>query len=89
MHQAIAAVRDHPRVSVPLHLRNAPTSLMKSLSYGKNYEYPHEADDAYVKGVQYLPDELAGKARFYEPSERGYEKTIGERITFLKSKSAK
>ncbi len=87
MHAAVAAVHEHPKVGVPLHLRNAPTAFMKSLDYGKDYEYPHEAEDAYLKGVQYLPNELSGKVRFYEPSERGYEKTINERIAFLKSKA--
>ncbi len=82
MHSALAAIKRHGKVAVPLHLRNAPTGLMKSLGYGAEYEYPHEHQNAYVGDVRYLPDEV-GNAKFYEPSERGYEKTIKERLEFL------
>ncbi|HTY56095.1 MAG TPA: replication-associated recombination protein A, partial [Candidatus Binataceae bacterium] len=61
---------------VPLHLRNAPTPMMKSLGYGKGYQYAHEYEDA-VSGQTHLPDELAGKV-YYEPNERGYESRIRE-----------
>lgn len=83
MHAAIAAVKETPKVEVPLHLRNAPTNLMKSMDYGKGYQYPHNHEDGHVKNVQYLPDQLKGQI-FYEPSERGYEKTIRERLQKLK-----
>ena len=87
MHAAIAAVQEHPKVAVPLHLRNAPTNLMKDLGYGENYEYPHESEEGFAAGVQYLPDEL-GQRRFYEPAARGYEVKIGERLRHYKSLSA-
>jgi putative ATPase len=86
MHAALVAIAQHPKVGVPLNLRNAPTKLMKELEYGKDYQYPHSFENAHVGGVQYLPDELKGK-RFYEPSERGYEKTINERLAVWRGKS--
>jgi putative ATPase len=65
---------------VPLHIRNAPTKLMKELEYGKGYLYAHDFAEAYVP-QDYLPDELRGKGpQFYRPTERGYEKIIGERL---------
>jgi putative ATPase len=86
MHRALDAIRRHPKASVPLHLRNAPTGLMKSIGNGAGYQYPHDAQHGYVAGVQYLPDQVKGEV-FYQPSDRGYEKTISERIAFLKNKS--
>ncbi len=65
---------------VPLHIRNAPTALMKGLGYGDGYRYAHDYEDAYVS-QDYFPDELQGKAQsFYLPTDRGYEKIIRERI---------
>ena len=65
---------------VPLPIRNAPTKLMKDLEYGKGYLYAHDYAEAYVP-QDYLPDELRRKGlRFYRPTERGYEKIIGERL---------
>ena len=65
---------------VPLHIRNAPTKLMKEMEYGKGYLYAHDFAEAYVP-QDYLPDELREKGlQFYRPSERGYEKIIGERL---------
>jgi putative ATPase len=65
---------------VPLHIRNAPTKLMKELEYGKGYLYAHDFAEAYVP-QDYLPDELRGKGpQFYRPTERGYEKIIRERL---------
>ena len=83
MHKAIEAVKQHPKVSVPVHLRNAPTGLMKSLGYGQEYQYPHDFEKGYVPGVQYLPDELAGE-KFYEPADRGAESAIRERLEYLR-----
>jgi len=85
MHKVLEAIKQTPKVSVPLHLRNAPTRLMKDLSYGKGYQYPHDTEDAYVSSVQYLPDELAGET-YYEPSERGREKTIKQLMLERKKK---
>jgi len=67
---------------VPLHLRNAPTKLMKDLGYGRDYRYAHNEDDAYVAGENYFPDEMA-KPHFYEPSERGLEAKIRARLAEL------
>jgi len=86
MHSAIDAVAQHPSSSVPLHLRNAPTKLMKDLSYGAEYQYPHDSPEGFVKGVQYMPDALVG-TRFYEPKDSGYEKNILERQKLLKDNS--
>jgi len=63
---------------VPLHLRNAPTGLMKSLGYGAGYKYAHDFEGHYIE-QQYLPDDLTGE-RFYEPSDQGYEATIRRRM---------
>jgi len=63
---------------VPLHLRNAPTSLMKSLDYGKGYQYAHDQPDA-VAAMDCLPERLQGR-RFYQPTERGFEKEIKRRL---------
>ncbi len=63
---------------VPLHIRNAPTRLMKELDYGKDYKYAHDYQDAYVP-QEYMPEKLQGKA-LYNPTDAGYEKTIRERV---------
>ena len=63
---------------VPLHIRNAPTGLMKDMGYGKDYLYAHDFEDAYVP-QEYLPDALKGQS-YYNPTERGYEKIIRERM---------
>jgi putative ATPase len=63
---------------VPLHIRNAPTRLMKDLNYGKGYQYAHDHKDAYVP-QSYLPEALEGQ-RFYLPTNRGYEKMVGQRL---------
>jgi putative ATPase len=73
------AAREHGSLPVPLSLRNAPTGLMRNLGYGRDYEYPHDDPDAVVP-AEYLPDELAGTV-FYRPTDRGYEKTIRDRLT--------
>jgi putative ATPase len=64
---------------VPLHIRNAPTRLMKELGYGKDYKYAHDFENAFVPQA-YLPEELKGQA-YYNPTNRGYEKIIRERLT--------
>jgi putative ATPase len=63
---------------VPLHIRNAPTGLMKDLGYGKGYLYAHDFEDAYIP-QDYLPESLKGQS-YYNPTERGYEKIIRERM---------
>jgi putative ATPase len=71
----ISDTRNDP---VPLHLRNAPTGLMKNLGYGKDYKYPHNHPGHFVQET-YLPPSLQGKT-YYHPSEQGFEKTVKERI---------
>jgi putative ATPase len=63
---------------VPLHIRNAPTRLMRELGYGKDYKYAHDFGNAFVP-QEYLPEELKDQA-YYEPTDRGYEKIIRERL---------
>jgi putative ATPase len=80
--QVKATIEKTGTLPVPLHIRNAPTKLMKELDYGKGYRYAHDFADAYVP-QEYLPDELRGKGgRFYRPTDRGYEKIIGERLDY-------
>jgi putative ATPase len=72
------AVRKHGSLPVPLHLRNAPTPLMKGMGYGRDYEYAHNAPGRFV-AARNLPDEL-GQATFYEPTREGAEAQIAERL---------
>ncbi|HKB46077.1 MAG TPA: replication-associated recombination protein A, partial [Ktedonobacterales bacterium] len=76
--RASAAAAEHPADPVPLHIRNAPTKLMDDLGYGAGYKYAHAHDNAYAP-QEYLPEALRG-ARWYEPTEFGYEKTVKERM---------
>ena len=62
-----------------MHLRNAPTRLMKEIGYGKNYQYAHDSRDGLV-AQEHLPDKLTGKT-FYQPTDRGYEAVILDRLT--------
>jgi putative ATPase len=75
---ARAAARDTPAAPVPLHIRNAPTRLMKDLGYGKDYSYAFDSED-HITDQEYLPEELRG-TRFYQPSRFGHEKRIMERL---------
>lgn len=75
---ALAAARNSPAEPVPLHIRNAPTGLMKDLGYGSGYQYAHNSPTGYIP-QEYLPEKLRGQ-RFYEPGELGFEKKIRERI---------
>ena len=71
----VARTRNEP---VPLHLRNAPTGLMKALGYGRDYKYAHDYEEARVE-QSHLPDSLRGR-RYYHPTERGYEAKLGQRM---------
>jgi putative ATPase len=73
-----AVVRKTGSLPVPLHIRNAPTRLMKNLGYGQDYKYAHNHKDAFVP-QDYLPEELQGQF-YYTPSERGHEKIIKQRL---------
>jgi len=80
-------VRSSGTLPVPLHLRNAPTALMRSLGYGKAYQDPHEAPEHFVS-AEYLPDELRGR-RYYEPTAQGDERAIAERLGAWRAASGK
>ncbi|MFA5825846.1 MAG: replication-associated recombination protein A [Gallionellaceae bacterium] len=73
---------------VPLHLRNAPTKLMKQLDYGKDYRYAHEEAEGYAAGENYFPDGMP-QASFYEPTGRGLEAKISEKLAHLRELDAR
>lgn len=80
--KALADVREFKNLSVPLHLRNAPTQLMKHMGYGKDYVYAHD-DVEGARAMAYLPEELKGRS-YYVPSEFGFEKQIKETLGRLR-----
>jgi putative ATPase len=84
---AMAHVKQTGSLEVPLHLRNAPTSLMKKLDYGKAYRYAHNEPDAYAAGENYFPPELS-KTQYYYPVERGLEIKIKEKLARLRELDA-
>ncbi len=77
-------VKKYGSLEVPEHLRNAPTKLMKALSYGKEYKYPHDYSDAYVPKEHYFPQRMP-KTSYYTPVTRGFEVTIKARLDYLKA----
>lgn len=81
---AMSAVKHYGSMDVPLHLRNAPTKLMKELDYGKSYRYAHDEPNAYAAGENYFPEGMP-KQKFYEPVPRGMEIKIKEKLAYLKS----
>jgi putative ATPase len=83
LQRAEAIVRAYPRSKVPNHLRPKSSSIASKIGWGEGYRYPHDEEEAFSPGVEYLPNELPRDA-LYEPSERGYEKTIGERLQYLR-----
>ena len=72
---------------VPIHLRNAPTRLMKELGYGRAYRYAHDEPDAYAAGETYLPEDMP-EPNWYQPTPRGLEGKIAERLNYLRSLDA-
>jgi putative ATPase len=76
---ARAFIREDRSRPVPMHLRNAPTRLMKELGYGHDYRYAHDEDDGYAAGETYLPDDMA-EPYWYRPTPRGLEAKIGEKL---------
>lgn len=82
--QARAFVKNDISRPVPVHLRNAPTQLMKELGYGKTYRYAHDEPEAYAAGETYLPEGIED-LQFYEPTPRGLEGKIGEKLAYLKA----
>lgn len=82
--RAMKDARDSGSLEVPLHLRNAPTKLMKELDYGKAYRYAHDEPEAYAAGENYFPDELHDR-QYYEPVDRGLEIRIAEKLQHLRT----
>jgi putative ATPase len=80
---ARAFVHSNPSNDVPIHLRNAPTRLMKELGYGRAYRYAHDEPEAYAAGERYFPDDLEVQ-RWYEPTPRGLEGKIAEKLAHLR-----
>ena len=80
---AMADVRSQSSSEVPLHLRNAPTKLMKELGYAKEYRYPHNEPDAYAAGESYFPEDMR-EPNYYQPVNRGLELKIAEKLSRLK-----
>lgn len=75
--------QENGTLEVPLHLRNAPTQLMRKLDYGKNYRYAHDEPDAYAEGETYFPEELKDR-KYYFPVPRGLELKIAEKLMLLR-----
>jgi putative ATPase len=80
---ALEAARESPAAGVPMHIRNAPTRLMKELGYNRGYQYAHDSPDAFIP-QEYLPDELRG-TQLYEPGPFGFEKEISKRLAWWQS----
>ena len=78
-------VRSHPSYPVPPRLRNAPTRLAKQLGHGEGYRYAHDEADAYAAGERYFPDDMED-VRFYEPTDRGLERRVRERLAILRAR---
>ena len=86
--QARRDARELGSLEVPLHLRNAPTGLMKELGYGREYRYSHDEPDAYSAGEDYFPEAMEPR-RYYHPAPRGLETRIGERLNHLRDLDAR
>ena len=85
--QAMKDVRQSSSQEVPMHLRNAPTKLMKELDYGKAYRYAHDEPDGYAAGSNYFPDDKK-PVDYYQPVERGLEIKIKQKLEHLKQLDA-
>lgn len=79
---ALQDARELPDFEVPVHLRNAPTKLMKALGHGAEYRYAHNEPGAYAAGETYLPEAMMGR-RYYMPNERGFEQKIQAKLDYL------
>jgi putative ATPase len=84
--EAKALIKKDGTRPVPMHLRNAPTKLMKELDYGKNYRYAHDEEDGFAAGESYFPDGMAAP-EFYRPVNRGLEIRISDKLNELKLKN--
>ncbi|MEJ2320937.1 MAG: recombination factor protein RarA, partial [Gammaproteobacteria bacterium] len=85
---AMREARDSGSLDVPLHLRNAPTKLMKELDYGREYRYAHDEPNGYAAGETYFPEEL-GERSYYRPVDRGLEVRIGEKMAWFREQDRK
>ncbi|HOM20931.1 MAG TPA: recombination factor protein RarA, partial [Ottowia sp.] len=83
---ARALVKQDSTRPVPMHLRNAPTKLMKELDYGKGYRYAHDEEGGFAAGERYLPEGMA-EQRFYAPVPRGLEIKIGDKLAELRRRN--
>jgi len=83
--RAMAEVQNSPSYGVPLHLRNAPTTLMKKMNYGKAYRYDPDEPGGFARGQTYFPDEM-GEKQYYYPVEQGLEIKIAEKLKLLRGK---
>ena len=81
---AMADAREHGSLEVPVHLRNAPTKIMKELGYGREYRYAHDEPGGYAAGETYFPDEM-GEPSYYQPVDRGLEIKIKEKLERLRA----
>jgi len=84
---AMQDAKGHGSIEVPIHLRNAPTKLMKELGYGKAYRYAHDEPHGYAAGEDYFPEEIEPR-QYYHPVPRGMEQKIAEKLAFLKQLDA-
>ena len=84
---AMKDVASQPSLEPPLHLRNAPTKLMKELGYSEGYRYAHNEPQAYAAGEDYFPEDLEPR-RYYEPVDRGLEQKIGQKLEYLRGLDA-
>ncbi len=84
---ARADVQNSPTNEVPMHLRNAPTGLMKNLDYGKGYRYAHDEPGAYAAGENYFPESMKDR-NYYHPAERGLEEQIRQKLAYLRGLDA-
>jgi putative ATPase len=84
---ALKSAKQSGSLEVPIHLRNAPTKLMKELGYGKAYRYAHDEPGAYAAGETYFPEEL-GEQTYYDPTDRGLEIKIREKLAQLRALDA-
>ena len=79
----LSDIRQSPSEEVPLHLRNAPTELMKDMQHGADYRYAHDEQDGFAAGENYLPESLKDR-RYYLPVDRGLEKNIAQKLAHLR-----
>lgn len=83
--EALRRAKEERDYDVPIYLRNAPTKLMKDLGYKETYRYAHDEPGAYAAGECYFPEEMRG-TKFYEPSDRGFEKKISAKLEYLRER---